>query len=104
MKLALITELVDTNKAGNPDKTEKSKETTGTGDLGQYITSTQAAEILGVSAARVRQFVQEGRLKAYHPEPGRRDNFFKRADVEAFDKEPRERTGRPDEGKGTSKE
>ena len=67
------------------------------GDLGQYITSAQAARILGVSMSRVRQFVQEGRLKAYNPVPGRRDNLFKRADVESFAKKPRERTGRPEE-------
>lgn len=102
MKLALIKEFQDTKKAGNPDKDEKDKETPAAGDLGQYITTKQAAEILGVDASRVRQFIMDGRLKAHNPVPGRRDNFLKRADVEAFDKEPRERTGRPDEGKGTS--
>jgi excisionase family DNA binding protein len=98
MKLRLIKELADTG-----DKSEKDKATpTASGDLGQYITTKQAAAILGVDQSRVRQFIQEKRLKAHHPVPGRRDNFLLRADVEAFDKEPRERTGRPDEGKGTS--
>lgn len=97
MKLQLITELRDDSK----DKEAEAK-TTGTNDMGQYITTKQAADILGVDASRVRQFIMDGRLKAHNPVPGRRDNFLIRADVEAFDKKPRERTGRPDEGKGTS--
>ncbi len=72
-------------------------------DMGQYINTTQAGKIVGVSDARIRQFIEEGRLKAYHPEKGRRDNFLLRADVEAFAKKEREITGRPDEGKGFAK-
>jgi DNA binding domain, excisionase family len=72
-------------------------------DMGQYITTREAAKILGVSDARVRQFIGDGRLKAHHPKAGRRDNFLLRADVEAFDKKEREITGRPDEGKGFAK-
>lgn len=73
-------------------------EKAGEGDLGQWINSKQAAEILGVNDSRVRQFVREKRLKSHAPEDGRRDHLFKRADVEALAKEPRERTGRPPEG------
>lgn len=99
MKLHLIKEFEETT-----DEKETVRDAPPAGDLGQYITSAQAARILNVSMSRVRQFVQEKRLKSYNPVPGRRDNLFKRADVEQFDKKPRERTGRPDEGKGTSKE
>lgn len=70
----------------------------GEGDMGQWINSKEAAEILGVNQSRVRQFVADGRLKSHTPEPGQRDHYFKRADVEALAKKPRERTGRPPEG------
>lgn len=74
----------------------------GEGDLGQWITSKEAAKICGVNDSRIRQFVQEGRLKSHSPEDGRRDHMFKRADVEAFAKKAREITGRPPEGEGKS--
>lgn len=74
------------------------------GKLGEFITTKQAAKILGVSPGRVRQFIQDGRLKSYSPEIGRRDNMLKVAEVNKLKDEPRERTGRPDEGKGFSKE
>jgi excisionase family DNA binding protein len=70
------------------------KETTST--LGEYITTKQAGAICGVSADCVRGWIAEGRLKAHHPVPGRRDNFLKRSEVIEFSKKPREITGRPD--------
>ena len=73
------------------------------GNLDQFITTAQAKEILDVeTSGRVRQLIQDGRLKAKSPTKGQRDNLLKRSDVMAFAKKPRERTGRPDEGKGTS--
>lgn len=33
--------------------------------IGNYITTSEAAEVLGVSNIRVRQFVAEGRLTRY---------------------------------------
>jgi excisionase family DNA binding protein len=47
------------------------------GKLGEFITTKQAAKILKVSPSRVRQFIQDGRLKTYAPEVGRRDNMLK---------------------------
>lgn len=96
MKLALITETT------SKDEAETVRDAPPAGELGQYITGAQAAEIIGVSMARVRQLAGEGRIKGYEPTDGQRDRMFKRADIEAFAKKPRERTGRPDEGKGTS--
>lgn len=90
MKLHLILEYKQAR-----DEAETVRDAPPAGNLGQYITSAQAARILDVSMSRVRQFVQDGRLKSYSPEPGRRDNLFKRADVEALATKPRERTGRP---------
>lgn len=71
-------------------------ESAGQGDLGQWINSSQAARIIGVSQARIRHFVDDGRLVSHAPEDGRRDHMFKRADVEAFAKKKRKITGRPE--------
>lgn len=92
MKLALLTELLDTKKAAS----------TGANDMGQWVSTEQAAKIIGVSVGRIRQFVQDGRLTSHQPTDS--DHYFKRSDVDLLAKKPRERTGRPDEGKGTSKD
>ena len=78
------------------DEAETVKRAPPPGELGQYITTAQAAKILGVGMARVRQFKMENRLKSYSPEPGRRDNFWKRSEIEAFKDKAREITGRPE--------
>lgn len=72
------------------------------GKLGEFITTKQAAKILGVSPSRVRQFIQDGRLKTYSPEIGRRDNMLKLSAVQKLADTDRPITGRPDEGKGYS--
>ncbi len=74
------------------------------GKLGDYITSAQAAKILGVTMSRIRQFVMDGRLKSYQPEKGRRDHMFKVSEIRAFDKKEREITGRPPEKKKKKKD
>lgn len=66
------------------------------GGLGPYLTTAQAATILGVTQSRVRQFIMDGRLKAYSPEKGRRDNMLKSDEVHAFKNKKREITGRPE--------
>lgn len=55
------------------------------------MTTEEVAEQLGVSAARVRQFVSEGRLSA---EREGRSLLFESSDVEAFASQERS-TGRP---------
>ncbi len=74
------------------------------GKLGEFITTKQAAKILKVSPSRVRQFIQDGRLKTYAPEVGRRDNMLKLSAVQSLADKERPITGRPDEGKGFSKD
>lgn len=74
------------------------------GKLGEFITTKQAAKILKVSPSRVRQFIQDGRLKTYSPEIGRRDNMLKLSAVEKLADKERPITGRPDEGKGFAKD
>jgi excisionase family DNA binding protein len=57
-----------------------------------FITTAEAAEILGVSPSRVRQFILEGRLKS---QKIGRDQLLIKKDVDIFAAEPRYRTGRP---------
>lgn len=73
------------------------------GKLGDKVTTKQAAKIIGVTPSRVRQFIQDGRLKSHGPEIGRRDNMLKLSDVQKLADEERKITGRPDEGKGFAK-
>ena len=56
------------------------------------LTTRQAAEILGVTQERVRQFVREDRIPVRLLEP---IILIARLDLEEFEKLPRERTGRP---------
>lgn len=55
------------------------------------ITTTDAAEILGVDASRIRQLIIEGKLTA--TKMGR-DNLLDRAEVQRFGKKDRP-VGRP---------
>jgi len=59
-----------------------------------YVSTLEAAQLLGLSKARVDQFVRHGRLKCVLIGNGR---AILRADVEAFAKMPRVQ-GRPKKG------
>lgn len=101
MKLADIATIVVESK----DEDKSADQAPAPGKLGEFITTAQAAKILGVSMSRVRQFISEDRLKSYSPEAGRRDNMLKLAEVEAFAEKERKRTGRPEGAKeGDKKE
>lgn len=63
------------------DENDDLGKTPAPGDLGDFITTAQAAVILKVSQSRVRQLIMDKHLTAHHPVKGRRDNFLKRADV-----------------------
>jgi len=65
------------------------------GKMGDLITSAQAAKILGVEMSRVRQLVASGDLKSYQPEDGRRDHFFKKAEIETYKSKDKDKGGRP---------
>lgn len=54
------------------------------GDLGEYITTAQAAKILGVTMSRVRQMIGDGELSAHDPEKGQRDNILELAEVQSL--------------------
>lgn len=56
------------------------------------LTTPEVAELLGVSAARVRQFILDDRLRARRVG---RDWLIRRADADRFARQPRPRTGRP---------
>lgn len=79
------------------DEDDNLKQVPPPGELGEFITTAQAAKIIGVHRSRIRQFIMEKRLKTYAPEPGRRDNLLKLSEVEAFKTEDRDITGRPPE-------
>lgn len=55
----------------------------------KYLTTTQAAELLGVTPSRVRQLILAGRLPA---QKIGRDLFIKEQDIIIFKKRP---VGRP---------
>jgi len=58
----------------------------------QYITTSEAANLLGVSASRVRQLILEGRLNSVKIG---RDQLLIKSEVDDFASKPRARTGRP---------
>jgi len=78
-------------------------QTPAPGDTGEYISTAQAAKILGVTQSRVRQFIMDGRLSSKDPKKGRRDNMLLASAVRSFAKKDRERTGRPDERENKEK-
>ncbi len=90
MKLELIKDIKSVETV-NEDK----------GGMDQWVSTEQAAGIVGCDASRIRQFKADGRLTPQNPTAS--DLYFKRADVEALAKAPRERTGRPKGSKTKNK-
>lgn len=60
-------------------------------NLSLYITTAEAAKLLGVNQSRIRQLIMEGRLAATK---AGRDNFILKTELEAFAKLDR-RPGNP---------
>jgi excisionase family DNA binding protein len=54
------------------------------GKTGEFVTTAQAARILGVTMSRIRQLVGDKELQSYTPEKGRRDHLLKRKDVQSL--------------------
>lgn len=65
---------------------------------GGFVTTAQAAKILGVSMGRVRQMIMDGELTAKSPEKGRRDNLLSLKQVRSMAKKDR-KAGRPEGSK-----
>lgn len=84
------------NIAEGSNEDETVKKAPAPGKMGDLITSAQAAKILGVEMSRIRQLAGEGELESHQPEEGRRDHFFKRADVEAYKSKEKDKGGRPE--------
>jgi len=60
--------------------------------MSKYFTTEDAAEYLGVTPSRIRQFILENRLKS---EKLGRDHLIKVSDLEEFAKEGKKKRGRP---------
>ena len=60
--------------------------------MNEYLTTSEAAEYLGVTTARVRQYIKEELLES---EKYGRDHLIKRKDVEDLFKDGRPKRGRP---------
>lgn len=61
--------------------------------IGSLLTVTEAAEILKVTPARVRQLIMEGRIKATKVHD--RLSLIERADLDAYRQSPTPKLGRP---------
>ena len=60
--------------------------------MSKFFTTEDAAEYLGVTPSRVRQFILENRLKS---EKLGRDHLIRESDLEEFAKEGKKKRGRP---------
>ena len=54
----------------------------------EYVTMTEAQEILGVSRFKIWQLVKDGRLPTFQSELDRRQKLIRRSDLDAL-REPR---------------
>jgi len=91
--------LEDLYESSKSDEAETVRKSGPPGRLGEYITSAQAAKILGVEMSRIRQMVSDGELKSYKPEEGRRDHILKLSEVRAIKDKEKDKGGRPKKGK-----
>ena len=67
--------------------------------MGKLFTTDGAAEYLGVTAARVRQLIAEGRVKS---EKYGRDHLIDGASLQDYDKNGRRGRGRPPKANGNT--
>ena len=65
--------------------------------MGKFFTTDGAAEYLGVTAARVRQLIAEGRVKS---EKYGRDHLIDGASLQDYDENGRRGRGRPPKANG----
>lgn len=82
MRLELIKDIT------RPEQVNEAKD-----GMDQWVSTAQAAEIVGCDESRIRQFKADGRLTPQNPTDS--DHYFRRSQVEALAKAPRKRTGRP---------
>lgn len=92
MKLEQVKSLSESTASDEADTVRKAPPP---GDLGQYITSAQAAKILNVEMSRIRQLVAEKKLTSHNPTDGRRDHMFKESEVRALAEKEKDKGGRP---------
>lgn len=61
-----------------------------------WVTTAQAAKMLGVTMSRIRQMIMDGQITAKSPVKGRRDNLVSRKAITSLSKKDRKPTGRPE--------
>lgn len=62
----------------------------------EWITTAQAAKMLGVTMSRIRQMIMDNQIASKPPIKGRRDNLVSRKTITALSKKERKSTGRPE--------
>lgn len=99
MTKTLLAELMDKYLVEVDDEDKDLDRAPPPGKTGEFITSAQAARMLGVTMSRIRQMVADKTLTSYQPEKGRRDHMLKRKDVQAL-KSNMPEVGRPSKDDG----
>lgn len=64
--------------------------------MGKYFTTEEAAQYLGVTSSRIRQFIISERLES---EKYGRDHLIRKDELERFAKNGKKKRGRPKKGK-----
>jgi hypothetical protein len=99
MKLKDLVEIKPEVVTESNDENKDLNKAPPSGDIAPLVTTAQAAKTIGVTQSRVRQFIQDGRLKSKGPKKGRRDNMLSADEVRKFSKKKRKITGRPEGSK-----
>lgn len=98
-----LSDIVLTEQPGNKEN-ETFKKAPPPGDVGDQVTTAQAAKELGVTPSRVRQMKADGQLKtAKGPVEGRRDNLIRTSEVKSK-KENKRGPGRPSKKSDSKKD
>lgn len=101
MKLSDITEL---NEQSGNEENKTFRKAPPPGDVGDQMTTAQAAKELGVTPSRVRQMKMEKKFKsAKGPVEGRRDNLIRSSEVKSV-KEKKNGPGRPEKSEKDKKD
>jgi len=71
-------------------------------DTNEYVTMTEAQEILGVSRFKIWQLVKEGRLQTFRSDLDRREKLIRRSDLETIGQPRAETAFEEEQGKAAA--